>query len=143
MKYLKYFESSEENEEKLYKQIDIDDFLDSNPEFTNFPSVETWEELLNNQPKVVSKIEPFGEKEDKRLVKCIVDRKKNKITEIEISELEDEWYLALIDYKVDKDEDKEDRLHRLQENKPDIFKCDQRDGLMQLLEDKKIIKYKD
>lgn len=132
MIYLKYFESDESgSEDMLYREIE-DPYewamwaKDNSEKYTSFPSAEYWIDLLNIQPKTTAGTYTFGE--EKRSINVDVEKKKKRIN-IEISEMEDEWYYVSIETIEDNTQSEK------------WYKCDQRDGLMQLLKDKKIIKY--
>jgi hypothetical protein len=137
MKYLKLFnESKKEKENEFYQEVDPLDFFNDNTD--RFVDMKKAEELIELLPEgKICEIALFGyPKQDKKYVKFSIDKDINDMPyEIssEISELDDEWFIVLI-------------IHRnmeVEEVWEECYKCDQWDGLIKCLEDKRIIKKKD
>jgi hypothetical protein len=134
MRYLKLFnESKKEKENEFYQEVDPVDFFNDNTD--RFVDMKRAEELIELLPEgKICEIALFGyPKMDKKYVKFSIDKDINDMPyEIssEISELDDEWFIVFIEHKNIEEE----------EVWQQCYKCDQWDGLIKCLEDKKIIK---
>ena len=134
MRYLKLFnESKKEKENEFYQEVDPVGFFNENTD--RFVDMKRAEELIELLPEgKICEVALFGYPEmDKKYVKFSIDKDINDMPyEIssEISELDDEWFIVFIEHKNIEEE----------EVWQQCYKCDQWDGLIKCLEDKKIIK---
>ena len=129
MKYLRKFNESEETD-KLYHEIvgGREEFESEEHAYADLSKSEALYELFEDQEGVVPKIVYYGEDREKKALDLEIDREGSVIKGVEIFELDDEWYVVMFDK-----DDGDDRWERW-------YKCDQYDGLMQLLNDKSVIR---
>jgi len=132
MKHLRKFNESSDDENEYYHEID-DPGVDSTEwNYVDFTKVDQLCDLLADQEGIEVSIEYYGypEKDQRELV-IDVDREGSVVRMVEIFELDDEWYIAVFDKK-----EGDEIWERW-------YKCDQYDGLIKLLKDKKIIRSDD
>lgn len=132
MIHLRKFNESSEDDNEYYHEIDAPVVESGEWNYVDFTKVEQLYDLLADQEGIDLTIETYGYPEkDKRELVLDVDREGSVVRRVEIFELDDEWYIAVFDKK-----EGDEIWERW-------YKCDQYDGLIRLLKDKKIIRSDD
>ena len=132
MIHLRKFNESSEDDNKYYQEIDEPGVDSTEWNYVDFSKVEQLRDLLADQEGIDLTIETYGYPEsDKRELVLDVDREGSVVRRVEIFELDDEWYVDVFDKK-----EGDEIWERW-------YKCDQYDGLIKLLKDKKIIRSDD
>lgn len=119
-----------QKDEQFYELIDNTNFL-LDTTFVDFSRVESLYDIINKKEGFIPKILYYGIDSDKRCLSVDIDIEDFNIPSIEISEMDDSWYLVVIKQLS------EDGKNRL------LYKCDQYDGLLDLLIKYNIITDKD
>lgn len=147
LKHLKLFNESKDKENEFYEEVDPVDFFNENTDrFVDMRKADEMNEILSEVKGIQEvKISTFGyPKQDKKYIKALI-RKTNKQDEtynlaLEISELDDEWFIVLIIHKMGDSSYRSQLQREDEEDWEECYKCDQWDGVIKLLQDKKILR---